>query len=65
MENAVTVDSVEFESQSNIKKLLGNSEEYVPITEDEFELLAELLTEVSEEEDDDDLVDDDEDEFED
>jgi len=65
MENAVSIDGVEFESQPNIKKLLGYSEEYVPITEDEFELLAELLTEVSEEEDDDELVDDEEEEFED
>jgi hypothetical protein len=65
MENAVDLEGVEFESQPNIKKYLGNTADYVPISEDEFELLAELLTEVSEEEDDDDLVDDDEEEFED
>jgi hypothetical protein len=60
MENAVTLDSVEFESQTNIKKRLNDVDDYVPISEDEFELLAELLTEASEEEDDDELVDDDE-----
>lgn len=65
LENAVSIDSVEFESQPDIKKRLGDIDEYVPITEDEFELLAELLTEVSEEEDDDDLVEDDEEEFDD
>lgn len=65
MDNAVSIEGVEFESQPNIKNLLGSSEEYVPITEDEFELLAELLTEASEDEDDNDLVDDDEEEFDD
>jgi len=65
LENAVPIDGVEFESQPNIKKRLGDVDDYVPITEDEFELLAELLTEASEDEDDDDIVDDDEEEFDD
>jgi hypothetical protein len=65
LDNAVAIDSSEFESQPNIKSRLGNPEDYVPITEDEFELLAELLTEVSEDEDEDDLVDDEEEDFED
>jgi hypothetical protein len=65
VQNTVAIDGVEFESQPNIKKLLGSIDEYVPITEDEFELLAELLTEASEEEDDDDIIDEDEEDFED
>ncbi len=65
IDDAVSIEGVEFESHPNIKQVLGTMEQYVPITEDEFELLAELLTEVSEEEDDDDLVDDDEEEFDD
>ena len=50
LEKAVSIDSVEFESQPDIKKLLGDLQAYVPISEDEFELLAELLTEASEDE---------------
>lgn len=65
IENAVSIDGVEFESQPNIKKRLIDTDDFVPITEDEFELLAELLTEVSEEEDDDDILEDDEEEFDD
>lgn len=52
METAVPIDSLEFESQPDVKKLLGDLQAYVPITEDEFELLAELLTEASEDEED-------------
>jgi hypothetical protein len=65
MDKALAIEGVEFESQPDIKKRLGDLRDYVPITEDEFELLAELLTEASEDEDDDDLVEDDEEEFDD
>jgi len=53
LEKAVTLDSVELESQPNLKKLLNKPDTYIAISEDDFELLAELLTEVAEEEDDD------------
>jgi hypothetical protein len=53
LEKAVTLDSVELESQPNLKKLLNQPDTYIAISEDDFELLAELLTEVAEEEDDD------------
>ncbi|UCG26115.1 MAG: hypothetical protein JSW55_09080, partial [Chloroflexota bacterium] len=65
LEKAVSIDSVEFESQPDIKKLLGDLQAYVPITEDEFELLAELLTEASEEEEEDELDEDTEEVFDD
>ena len=65
LEKAVPIDSVEFESQPDIKNLVGDIQAYVPITEDEFELLAELLTEASEDEVEDDLDDEDEEEFDD
>jgi hypothetical protein len=65
VENAVPVDGIEIESQPDILQLLNNDDTYIPITEDEFEVLAELLTEASEEEDDVDDEDDldDEDDF--
>lgn len=50
VERAVPVDGIEFESHSEILRMLNNDDTYIPITEDEFELLAELLTEGSEEE---------------
>lgn len=66
VDNAVPVDGIEIESQPDILQLLNNDDTYIPITEDEFEVLAELLTEASEEEDDDeDQADlDDEEDFE-
>lgn len=54
VETAVPVDGIEIESQPDIQILLNNDDTYIPITEDEFEVLAELLTEASEEDDDDD-----------
>lgn len=54
---AVWLDSVELESQPNFKNLLDDEETYLKISEDDFELLAELLTEFVEEE-----IDEDEDE---
>lgn len=67
VETAVPVDGIEIESQPDIQGMLNNDDTYIPITEDEFEVLAELLTEASEEEDDDDNQADldDEEEFED
>ena len=62
---AVSIDGMEFESQPNIRKLLGKVGGYVPITEDEFELLAELLSEISEDEDENTPVTDDDGEFDD
>lgn len=67
VETAVPVDGIEIESQPDVQGMLNDDDNYIPITEDEFEVLAELLTEASEEEDeDDDQADlDDEDDFED
>ena len=45
----VALDSVELESLPNFKDLLRRASNYFTINEDDFELLAELLTEVSEE----------------
>jgi len=45
----VALDSVELESLPNFKELLRRASTYHTINEDDFELLAELLTEVSEE----------------
>ena len=61
----VPIDTVEFESQPNIKRLLTDEDTYIAINEDEFELLAEILTEAAEEEDIEDDEEEDEDEFED
>ncbi|MCL4867843.1 MAG: hypothetical protein KJ063_02645 [Anaerolineae bacterium] len=55
----VALDSIELESLPNFKELLRKAGNYYTINEDDFELLAELLTEVSEE-DDEELEDDDE-----
>lgn len=50
LEKGVDVDTVELESQPNFKRLRLEPETFLPINEDDFELLAELLTEVAEEE---------------
>jgi hypothetical protein len=50
LEKGVDIDTVELESQPNFKRLRLESETFLPINEDDFELLAELLTEVAEEE---------------
>jgi len=58
IENGVDVDTVELESQPRFKRLRLDVESFLPISEDDFELLAEALTEMSEEEEefeDDDL----------
>lgn len=50
-DNGVEVDTVELESQPRFRRLRIESESFLPINEDDFELLAEALTEVTEEED--------------
>lgn len=62
LEKAVSLDSVEFESQPNIAETLDKVGSFVTITEDEFELLAESLTEVAVEDDEDEEIEDEEDE---
>jgi hypothetical protein len=52
LERAISLDSVELESHPKIKDLLNRPDTYIDITEDDFELLAELLTEVTEDEED-------------
>lgn len=63
MAQAVWLDSVELESQPDFRKMLNKPETYLSISEDDFELLAELLTEFVEEDidEDDDLDEDDDD----
>lgn len=46
-------DTMEFESQPKMNKLVMVENSYIRITEDEFELLAELLSAVTEEDEDD------------
>ncbi len=60
---AVAYDRFEFESQPKMKTLVAKENSYIPITEDEFELLAELLSEVTEE--DEDAIGDEDEEFDD
>ena len=55
----VSQDSVELESQPNFRKLTLLPESFLAITEDDFELLAEILTEIAEDEEDEDVDDDD------
>lgn len=50
---AVPFDSIEFEEESKIGDLIGKDGSFVAITEDEFEILAELLTESTEIEEED------------
>lgn len=59
-EDGIPVETVEMESQPQFRKLKLAPESYLKITEDDFELLAEWLTELSEEEIDDDDFDEDE-----
>ncbi len=63
LDRAVTLDSVELESCPDFTTVPAQSEMFCPISEDDFELLSEILTEISEEEDEDedDLMDDDDD----
>ena len=49
LNNAVHVSTVELESQSDVQATLANTAEYVEISENDFELMAELLSELAEE----------------
>ena len=62
LEKAVDLESVELESVPDAKKALSKIGTYVQCNEDDFELVAELLTELTEEDDDDDedVIDDEE-----
>jgi hypothetical protein len=64
LEKAISLDSVELESVSDVKKILSQVGTYVSINEDDFELLAELLTEITEDDEDDEEIEEEE-EFED
>lgn len=58
-ETAVSIDSVELESYPNLAKMRLEHDAYLKMSEDDFELLAELLTEVTEDDDDEAIEDDD------
>jgi hypothetical protein len=53
LEHGVSVDSVEMESYPDFRRQHLESEGFYRISEDDFELLAEALTEVTEDEDED------------
>ena len=53
LERAVTLDSVELENHSDIENELSAVDTFLKISEDEFELLTEQLTEVAEEDEED------------
>ena len=63
IESAVPIDSMEFESRPDIKVMLLRAESFISISEDDFELLVESLTEATEEEDKDEVEINDDDEF--
>jgi hypothetical protein len=65
LEKAIPIDAVEFESEPSVRKLLSQEGKLIPVTEDEFELVAELLTEATEDEEDDDEEEDEEEGFDD
>ena len=50
IELAVPFDSIEIESQPDIKKMLLQPESFISISEDDFELIDDSLTEATEEE---------------
>jgi hypothetical protein len=50
LDNGVEADTVELESQPRFRRLRLDLESYLAISEDDFELLAEALTEMTEEE---------------
>lgn len=57
--NGVPVEAVELESQPSFKRIRSEPESFLTINEDDFELLAEAISEASEDESLDDLLDDD------
>lgn len=62
---AVHVSIVDLESQKDIQATLADTGEYVEISENDFELMAELLTELAEEAEDLDDANEDEEEYDD
>ena len=59
LEHGTPVEAIELESQPNFRSLELEPESFLPVNEDDFELLAEALAEVAEEELEDDLLVDD------
>ncbi len=53
LENAVDLDSIELENVPNYRRQLQKSNTFLQISEDDFELVAEMLTEITEEEEED------------
>ncbi len=64
MDRAIPLDSAEFESQPSIMSMLGEESTFIKINEDEFEIIAETLTEFSEEDEEDIEDEEDEEDFE-
>jgi hypothetical protein len=60
LDKAISLDSVELESVVDVKKSLSRPGTYIRINEDDFELLAELLTEITEEEEEDEEIEEEE-----
>lgn len=58
-ETAVSIDTVELESYPKLAKMRLEPDAYLKMSEDDFELLAELLAEVSEDDEDETIGDDD------
>ncbi len=61
LDRGVTWDSIELESCPDLSAITVAAENFCPISEDDFELLSEVLTEISEVEDESDDMDDDDD----
>lgn len=61
LRNGVRLDYVELESEPDYRRLLQDPNRYLEVNEDDFELIAETLSEVADEEDED-FEDDEEDE---
>ena len=59
LETAVSIDTVELESYPNLAKMRLEPDAYLKTSEDDFELLAELLAEVAEDDEDEVIVTDD------
>ncbi len=66
LDHGVSVDSIDLESYPDFGKLHIENETFYRISEDDFELLAEALTEITEDEDEEveEYEDDEEDEVE-
>ena len=58
-DSGIDVDTMELESQPRFRRLRLETEAFLPINEDDFELLAEAITELTEEDEDENDVDED------